>query len=142
MTRESVWKYTCDFCGKSGLSASHMARHEVNCTLNPARSCGMCKMQGADGPRPMRELLALVPSRQELGIEEDLQADNWSAQELAEKLAPRFPPIIERLKNATADCPACIMAAFRQKRIPLSLTGWDYKKAREQFWTAWNDAQE
>lgn len=49
MKRKQVWRYCCEFCKKSGCSASHIARHEKSCTANPDRHCGMCGHSGIDG---------------------------------------------------------------------------------------------
>ena len=42
MTFKIVKRYYCDFCKKSGCSASSMKTHEKKCGLNPERICGLC----------------------------------------------------------------------------------------------------
>ncbi len=38
--------YYCDFCKKNGLIAYHIKEHELHCTANPNRECGMCDVKG------------------------------------------------------------------------------------------------
>ena len=41
MRKEKKWVYYCDFCKKRGLRSLKI--HEAHCTLNPQRSCRLCK---------------------------------------------------------------------------------------------------
>ena len=52
-----VNRYYCDFCKKANCSAPAMSLHERHCTLNPNRTCCMCKE-----PRNIPELVKLIPS--------------------------------------------------------------------------------
>jgi len=38
--------YYCDFCKKKGMSKHHMSKHEMSCTMNPNRKCGLCGYNG------------------------------------------------------------------------------------------------
>lgn len=49
MIIKKVNRYYCEYCKKSGCSASHMSRHEKSCTANPNRHCRMCGRKGIDG---------------------------------------------------------------------------------------------
>ena len=60
MRVKMVKQYICDFCGKKGLGAGHIKKHEKHCTMNPDRECRMCVLvSGAQ--TPLKELLALMP---------------------------------------------------------------------------------
>lgn len=43
-TLKNLNVYECEFCGKKGISASHMSRHEKYCSKNPevATKCAEC----------------------------------------------------------------------------------------------------
>lgn len=49
MTKRKVWRYKCDFCGKSNCSAFAIRNHEKHCCHNPHRMCRMCKSVGDEG---------------------------------------------------------------------------------------------
>lgn len=91
MTKQQVWRYKCDFCGKANCSGGHMARHEKHCTANPSRICRMCVLTGGD-QRPMPELLNSL---------------DWNADDGG----------LPRLREVSSDCPVCILAALRQSGI-------------------------
>ncbi len=88
MKRRQVWQYWCDHCGKHNLSASSIAQHEKHCTKNPARICRMCVASG----------------NQQLSIEE-----------LAACIDIRLPDEgLQRLRDASGNCPACMLAGMLQ----------------------------
>jgi hypothetical protein len=95
MTRKQCWQYKCDFCGKVGYSAGHMARHEVGCTMNPNRTCRIHKHADVrfenPGPLPVSELIAHLRAH---GSNNDHG--------------------LEALRELAEDCPCCIFAAIRQ----------------------------
>lgn len=45
MRKRRVWRYYCDFCKKANCSSYAISQHELHCTMNPNRSCRMCKWQ-------------------------------------------------------------------------------------------------
>jgi hypothetical protein len=49
------WRHYCDHCKKSTGTKPAMVKHEKGCTLNPARTCNMCLLQG-EVQLPMQEL--------------------------------------------------------------------------------------
>ncbi len=90
MKKRKCWRYTCDYCKKSGCSASAMTGHESRCFGNPNRHCTMCESQW---PRP--ELLAMID-----GVA-DLTEDQLSSR-------------VEELEKAAEFCPACVVSAWKQ----------------------------
>lgn len=116
MRTKKVNRYWCDFCNKAGLAAKSMRTHEAHCTLNPARDCRVCGLLGGStkvGAERMAELVALLP---------DATAYNadWTNEAhlaLHEALKTAMPT----LREETEGCPACIMAALRQAKIPVPM---------------------
>ena len=107
MRRWRTWRYGCDYCRKTGCSASHMARHERRCTNNPNRECGMCRYFGI----PEHSVAALVAV---------LRLDGLDA-----------------LRSVAEGCPMCILAAIRQSGLSTEDQwdlGFDFKKERDAFW--------
>ena len=125
MKKKRVWRYYCEYCKKSGCSSYHMQRHEIICTMNPDRHCGMCDV--ADIPQqPMEDLISSI-------------GDGKSG--------------IEKLRELTENCPACILAAIRQsgvQKFTVDADGYlnenfitefdefDFKQERDSFWSEIN----
>jgi len=139
MTRKRVWRYYCEHCKKSGGSAYHLREHEKHCTGNPERECRVCQMDRADvdrgegEQRPMAELLAVLPEPKALWWDPGSklyrnygQYEKWKAEQLADAM--------ERLRELTQNCPACIFAALRQKGFHTSEAGFDYKAEMDEIW--------
>lgn len=121
-------RYYCDHCNKGNGSPSAMKRHEIGCTLNPQRVCGMCKLEFEDGgPEP-------APPRDELLKIMDTEG-------------------FKAMCDAANDCPACILSALRTKNRLDPETGpyvagpedgresWSYAKAKAEFWSNHNDSK-
>ena len=103
----------CDYCGKKNWSISAMRHHEKHCTMNPARECRVCKM--VDGEQqPIAKLMALIPdvkgTADKYGCVTYSQADVFSVN-------AAFPA----LRDVCCCCPACILAAYRQKGVHLNI---------------------
>lgn len=124
MTTKKLNRYYCDFCGKSGGSAGHMKNHEAHCTLNPNRQCRLCnRLQQT--PKPIEELKALLPVME---LEEINGYDQFSEASIAALKAA-----VPVLRDACGGCPACMMAALRQKGIPVPVAeGFDYATESKQ----------
>jgi hypothetical protein len=133
-----VNRYYCDFCTKANLSAFHMRKHEAGCTLNPERVCGMCKMVGST-QRPIPELVALLPDSSPVHLSMTEDDAYWDAQrEFSEALKAALPV----LRDSTRNCPACIMAALRQAKIPVPLAeGFNFSAECKAIWNAINESQ-
>lgn len=129
------WRYYCDFCKKvSGLRGS-MEKHEKGCTLNPARECGICGFLSTGGAA-LTELLAVLPDPAKFK-----HMESWDAgpeyggkgeYEVVddERLAAATHAVLPELRKLTEDCPACILAALRQRGIPVPIVT-DFKWTEE-----------
>lgn len=85
MKQKKVWRFYCDHCKKAGGGKRAMETHERHCTLNPERECRVCALVHGAHPRPMPELIAAL---NEGGY--------------------------KKLREASSECPACILARLRQ----------------------------
>lgn len=108
-------RFYCDFCRKSGGSASAMSRHESACTANPNRVCKMC-VAGEIVQKPLAELI------------EAAKADDATGERRHGAGHEQEP---EKLLELTQGCPACILTALRLSGVYLKFEFDDYKKA---FW--------
>ena len=113
MRKALRWRYYCDFCKKAGNSAFHMKGHEEGCTMNPNRKCRMCDFV-AGAQEPIEKLMALLPDPKAFESKYE-GTDIVCFKGLEEAVAAALPA----LRGATENCPACIMAALRQKGIPV-----------------------
>lgn len=84
-------RYYCDHCNKGSGSPSYMRRHEAACTNNHGRRCGMCVLLGNE----QRTAQSVNVARTLLDPGADYRA------------------IMERVREVTGNCPACILAALR-----------------------------
>ena len=112
-----------------------MARHEKRCTMNPYRHCGMCAILDLD-QTPMPELLAILPDVTDCWIEEELFQNEWGRTFIPpDSLKDAFANLREKTEN----CPACLLAALRQKGIPVgAMEGFDFKQECESWWGDFN----
>lgn len=76
MRVKKVNRYYCEFCKKSGQSASHISKHEKRCTLNPNRHCGMCAMLENEQPG-IKDLLSVLPNPTDYIICDKID-DTWN----------------------------------------------------------------
>ena len=141
MITKKVNRYYCEFCKKAGGSASWISRHEKVCTLNPNRVCGVCKMdhgeysQNEAEQKPIGELLAILPDTssfkvKEIDFETGKQYEYWH-----DDLTVAVNEVLPKLRKASGNCPACIMAALRQKGIPVTMvTDFDFKAEMQEIW--------
>jgi hypothetical protein len=134
MKIKKVNQYICDFCGKKKYSASHMVKHEKRCTLNPGRECGMCIMTG-EGGLPLKELLELLPEP----IMKPMLPPDGDIFHL--RNAEEIEAVMPRLRAESNNCPACIMAALRQKKIPIpAITSFKFTEECKSVWADINEA--
>ena len=138
-------RYYCEFCKKANCSGASISKHEKRCTKNPNRICGMCKLFD-NKQQPIEILLAILPDPKKLvgnaneiiGHDILIIDENWSKAEIELKNALLI------LRDVSGNCPACIMAAMRQKGIPIPLIntlGFDFSKESKEVWTKFNDSQ-
>lgn len=142
MTSRKVTQFKCDHCGKRSLSASHMAKHERHCTKNPNRICRVCKMVDHD-QKPMVDLLALLPDPRKFA-EPMAIPDGYPEPDepfYGPRLLTELIKVFPRLREATSECPGCIMAALRQKGIPLPLVAdlFDFSTEMKDLWNEINN---
>jgi hypothetical protein len=140
----NVKRYNCDFCGKTKYSKPAMNRHERGCTKNPNRVCHVCQI--APGrlvkdwrmQKPIAELMALLPDPKAF-INPNLTEDAWIQDGL---LRDAVNAALPELRKACENCPACIMAALRQKGIPVPLaTDFNFTDEMKDIWSEINSAQ-
>jgi len=132
MKKVQRWRYYCDFCKKAGQSGGHMQNHESACTLNPERVCKMCKKMGHVGQPAMTDLLAVLPQPpKEMG---------WDEEEAFKVLVEAA---MSELRVLTNNCPVCIMAALRQKKIPVPMVdSFNFKKEIETTFQAIHEEED
>jgi len=115
-----------------------MKNHEKHCTMNPDRECGMCRKIGED-QEPMANLLNILPD-----LDAVIQSDRDKfgiISELSEDGPRLIDKGIDRLRDATKGCPACMLAAIRQKEL-VGMHDWDFTAACKEFWSMVNEAND
>lgn len=134
-------RYYCEFCPKAGGSAWHLKRHEDHCTLNPNRKCRVCKMVGATETLPMPRLLAALPDPETCKRPYPDSPQNFFFDDAT--LTPQVNAAVRHLREMTGNCPACIMAALRQKGIPVPMaTEFNWTAEMKAIWRRINDVSE
>ena len=136
MRKRKVWRYYCEFCKKAGCSGGHIRRHEERCTMNPNRDCGMCKT--ADNEQvDIKDVLAILPDPTEYITHDDYFVTfHANFESDVEKAMPK-------LRRLTGNCPACIMAALRQRGIPVPVVvSFDFSSEIKLFWADINQENE
>jgi len=137
MITKKVNRYYCDFCKKSGGAAGHMKKHESRCTMNPNRECGMCKMMGYNQP-DLAEIIALLPEM--VTVEREDFNGCAIGTEIEELSAKEIKQSLDMVREKTNNCPACILAVYRQAGIYLSLLeDFDFKEECKDSWAEFND---
>ena len=135
MITKKVNRYYCEFCKKSGGSAGHLKKHEERCTMNPNRHCGVCDLKGKIQQPAMRDLLALVPRWEEI-----TQEDSYGFISVKDKEI--LGECLKKLREASDSCPACIMAAFRQRGIPVpEVSDFSFTEEMNAVWHEFNNSQ-
>jgi hypothetical protein len=126
--------YYCDFCKKRGLASGAMKKHEERCTMNPNRICGVCKML-EETQAPIEKLKAAVPDVSAFVVESDMLSLSGDASAALNAALPG----LARVAN---DCPACIMAAYRQSKVPVKLvTDFNFTEWMDGIWSDINEAR-
>ena len=136
MRQKKVWRYYCDFCKKAGCNKYWIVKHESRCTKNPNRTCGYCALRELPQPE-MASLLVMLPNP-----ENHQKCDGFGFTGLDATFGTAIREALPKLREATENCPACIMAALRQKGIPVPMAeGFNFKKECESIWSDFNAAQ-
>ena len=134
MRKEKKWVYYCEFCKKSGRSGGHIAKHEKRCTMNPNRHCGMCAMDDDIEQVPMPGLLAVLPD----------VTDCWTENRYGRSfmVPDSFKEAFSNLREKVENCPACLLAALRQKGIPVgAVEGFNFKQECDSWWGTFSEEQ-
>jgi len=131
MKTKKVNRYYCDFCKKAGCNAYWIRRHEERCTMNPNRFCGFCKMLDNE-QLPMASLIELLPNPGKFTKVDEFGDKYITGFDEAMKKA------LDKLRDTTGNCPACILAAIRQSGIPVYATKFDFKRECQNVWDAIN----
>ena len=117
-----------------------MKKHEERCTLNPNRTCGMCKLIEETQPDlvPALELLPEPSDFTTVRSDSDGCGEWVSYDGLGEAANLVMPQLRDMLNN----CPACILAALRQGGIPVPcVDGFNYKSESKDFFDGVNQSQ-
>lgn len=128
-----VKRYNCDHCNKKGFAIGPMRKHEERCTLNPVRLCGMCNLASGESkkgavvpPLTIPQMVAMLPNPKLF----PMHFENYT-EDLTEAVQFSLPALRAAVKN----CPACIMAAIRQAKIPVPCSGFDFKAECRKRWS-------
>lgn len=124
-----VNRYYCDFCKKANCSGASIKNHEERCTMNPNRVCGMCKMLDNEQP----SMPALLDSLPDLAsLMRTYEGEGCGYQYIIEL----DRAAVQRLRDVADNCPACMMAALRQKKIPVcNAVDFDFTKECKSIWS-------
>ena len=114
MITKKVKRFYCEHpgCKKSGGAAWSMRYHEARCTANPNRACSMCELCGYDVWESLDALKAVLPDGHEWGRANSGSRDKGNERRMAIEG-------LNKLRKMT-NCPACILAAIRQRGIASS----------------------
>jgi len=125
--------YYCDFCGKRGLSASHISRHEKSCTANPDRECRLCKEN-----RDIKSFIKQLKTRFEI---KDIHSVDEFGEVINRKIEWKGKKItLDEIIDFTEGCPNCTLAILRQTKLNYQIFGfkYDYKKELADYWAEIN----
>lgn len=135
MKTKKVNRYYCEFCKKSGCVARWIKKHEERCTMNPDRYCGFCHLLDKTQP-DLQELLIILPDPDDYKTWDDFTGD---FQGFDACLGTAANEALSKLRDATENCPACIMAALRQKGIPVTMVDdFNFSDESQAIWDEHN----
>lgn len=143
MKTKLVKRHWCDHCNRAGLQERAMARHEQHCTMNPARTCRVCALiaegTGEDASAPLADLMALLPDY----VAFTCHDSTGNAPPAYKAFHSALDNAIPALRAAANGCPACFMAALRQKGIPVPMAdGFDFKAEMQQIFSDRNESRQ
>ena len=140
MRVKKVNRYYCEFCKKAGCSGGHIRKHETGCTLNPNRVCRMCKMVENE-QRTIAELMEGLPVAADfLHERRDDYGVSYGRDFVGLDVA--MNDALPKLREAAGNCPACILAALRQRGIPVPIVnGFNFSDECKAVWAHVNETQ-
>lgn len=139
MRAKTVIRYYCDFCQrKTYYSRHHMEKHEKHCTMNPDRECRVCKTLLEQEQPSLKSLVMLLPDPTDYWERNEDGTNNYWDGKKADAVIAQIMPTLRELSG---NCPACILAAFRQKGIPLLAVSshFDFTKEMKEVWAEINE---
>jgi len=120
--------YYCGFCKKHNLSGGFISQHEKHCTANPNRTCRMC-----DNQKPVdKELIKFVEDAYSKII-----VPNKTKAGINYQLILKFQKEISNL----TDCPACLLAIYRQSKFDRDYFSFNYRDAVQKYWKEKEDEE-
>jgi len=116
-----------------------MKKHESGCTMNPHRVCRVCKMvQGVQ--ESIDDLMSILPPRPSW-LDNDPEVSYFTPH-LREEFEKALNASLPQLRDKCSNCPACIMAALRQKKIPVPMaTDFNWTNEMKDVWDEINTAR-
>jgi len=103
MKEKLVRQFRCEHCNKKMYQRPAMAKHELHCTMNPRRECGVCEML-QEVQQPIEIIKNLFPSPRE-----NNDPSPWGT------FSKECDAALKELRKIT-ECPACILSAIRQSK--------------------------
>ena len=111
-----------------------MKKHEDHCTKNPNRVCNVCVKLLEEKQTPISDLLKLLPVP-------EIKDDGYGCMKLISPTTKELNDFLPALRDASNNCPACIMATLRQKGFYVSFaTNFNWKNEMGKIWDNINDA--
>jgi hypothetical protein len=136
MKTKTVTRYNCDFCDKKGYSAGHMRRHEAHCTKNPNRNCRVCTIMLGQRPTDLKELISMLPDPAPYYRENPIEDQGYYGSGLTDAINA----IWTNFHFEAQECPACMMAALRQRGIPVPMADrFDFKARMKEIFDYANE---
>ena len=130
MKKVKRWRYYCEFCKKSGGHRYWIERHETGCTKNPKRICGMCHLVGNEQAK-IEDLTKIISDHAKI---KSTESEGWISISIRDEAG-----LIKKLRGATGDCPACILAALRQSELQDNpVVNFNFKDERDRFFDEYN----
>lgn len=123
--------YYCEYCGKHFLRKDSVLNHEMHCTMNPGRHCGLC------GNDNIFLTIAKYLVRYKWVPDGQFQKLEW-----IDLFGHSDGPV--RLDDILWDvdrCPICTLTVLRICELHKAGIEFDYKKALEGWWTEINNEE-
>ena len=117
-----------------------MITHEKHCTMNPNRECRMCDKGAGGHGHTIAELMELLPHPDiELTLPPTTITDIRKLSEYRSAFELLVEDSMPKLREAAENCPMCILAALRQRKIEVwSVKSFDYTKECKSIFDDWN----
>lgn len=113
--------YYCDFCKKHSLKS--LLKHELHCTGNLNRQCGVC------GNQPnYKEIIDKLKTRYYIKTETmwgcETNIISWNGEVIT----------LDEIMDLVEGCPACTLTIIRHIDFMYMNIGFDYKKELKCWW--------